>query len=428
MFQALKEKLILMYTAITGLIIVIVMIVLLVYTERILENKKKESFQNDINTIIHKMQTENTFSHSWLSQMEEKNKLIIEMEDNGYALTFPGAIITPTERQYLLKKLNSIVSEEGIDKSTYPIFSNKLESNIYTIRGEKNEVYYGAVVILPTSSGWRSLSLLKYLSGYDSSIRKQRFIYLFLGLLGISGLYVVNRCFVTNMMKPIEDNNEKQTCFIASASHELRSPLAVISANNSAIVSINPESHEFTSSIDRECKRMARLIDDMMLLASTDANTWILNKELIQMDTLLIETYETYSAFCRQNGHPLCLEIPENELPSIHGDRERLQQVFGILIDNAVSYTQLNTKITLRAYLLNNQLCIEVEDRGTGIPDIHKKHIFDRFYRMDSARNDKKHFGLGLSIAKELIHQQGGKILVRDSVGGGTTFLIRFKV
>lgn len=428
MFQALKEKLILLYTAITGLIIVIVMIILLVYTESILENKKKETFQNDLNTMIHKMQTENTFSHSWLSQMEEKNQLLIDIEDNGYNLTFPGAIITPTERKLLLKKLNSNALEEGIDKSTYPIFSNMVESNIYTLRGSKKEVYYGAVVILPTSSGWRSLSLLKYLSGYDSSIRNQRLLYLFLGLLGITGLYVVNRCFVTKMLKPIEENNEKQTSFIASASHELRSPLAVISANNSAIVSITPESYEFTNGIDRECKRMARLIDDMLLLASTDANTWILNKDLLQTDTLLIETYETYFAFCQQNGHPLYLDIPENELPSIHGDKERMQQVFSILIDNAVSYTKLNTKIILRGYLLNNQMCIEVEDHGAGIPEVHKKHIFDRFYRMDSARNDKKHFGLGLSIAKELIQQQGGRISIRDTVGGGTTFLLQFKV
>lgn len=120
--------------------------------------------------------------------------------------------------------------------------------------------------------------------------------------------------------------------------------------------------------------------------------------------------------------------IPENELPPITGDKERLQQVLGILIDNAVSYTPRNTTITLRCYVLNKHVYMEVEDHGAGITDIHKKHIFDRFYRVDSARNDKKHFGLGLSIAKEIIQLLGGKISIQETAGGGATFQITFKV
>jgi signal transduction histidine kinase len=220
----------------------------------------------------------------------------------------------------------------------------------------------------------------------------------------------------------------KQTRFIASASHELRSPLSVISANNSAITTTSLETQNFMNGIDKECKRMARLIDDMLLLAATDAKTWSLKKEPVEIDTLLIETYEAFLPLCQQKELQLLLEIPEDELPSIYGDKERLHQILTILLDNALSYTPARKNIILRGYCISNYLYLEVADQGFGIADEYKKLVFDRFYRLEQSRNDKQHFGLGLSIAKELIQLQGGTISIHDTVGGGSTFVIRYKV
>ena len=154
---------------------------------------------------------------------------------------------------------------------------------------------------------------------------------------------------------------------------------------------------------------MARLIDDMLLLTSMDTRTWQIDKEPIEIDTLLVETYEAFLPLFRQNDLSLILNLQEDELPIIYGDKDRLKQILAILLDNALSYTPPGKKVTLQGSVSSSYLHIEVEDQGIGIPDNDKKLIFDRFYRVDKSRNDKKHFGLGLCIANELVQRQGVK-------------------
>lgn len=428
MYKSLRNKLVLLYTISTGLILITVMIIILTTTERELEDKRLEAFVNHGNTIISKLQTENKVKHSWLSQLEAEYNLLIQIEDNGSPISFKGVLRSQTDRSLLMKQLTDRALEEGIDVGRNPVFFNEVKSSIYTIKGEKDEVYYGLVDIIPTATGWRSLLLLQYLPNYHSLIIRQRILYSLLGLAGIFALFLVSLRFVSKMLKPIEENNRRQTTFIAAASHELRSPLSVIMANNAAITTSTPEAQIFHKGIDAECKRMARLIDDMLLLTCMDAKTWQMNKEQIEIDTLLIETYEAFLPLFRQNNLSLILDLQEEELPIINGDKDRLKQILTILLDNALSYTPPGKNVTLRGYVLNSHLNIEVEDQGIGISDEEKKLVFDRFYRADQSHNDKKHFGLGLCIANELVQRLGGKISIRDTKGGGATFVLRIRV
>ena len=428
MYRSLRNKLVLLYTVSTGLILIIVMIIILFVTEKELQDKRLETFANHGGTIINKLQIDNMVKHSWLSQLESVNNLIIHIEDNGSPISFKGTLHPPTNRNLLMSQLTALALEEGIDTSKNPIYFDEVKSSIYTIKGEKNEIYYGLAVVIPTDTGWRSLLLLQYFPNYYSSIIKQRILYSILGLAGIFSLFLISLCFVSKMLKPIEESNRKQTTFIAAASHELRSPLSVIMANNAAISNSTSEDQVFHKGIDAECKRMARLIDDMLLLACMDAKTWQINKEPIEVDTLLVETYEAFLPLFRQNNLNLVLKLQEDELPMIYGDKDRLKQILAILLDNALSYTPSGKCVTLHGFVSGSYLNIEVEDQGIGISDADKKLIFDRFYRADKSRNDKKHYGLGLCIANEIVQRHGGKISVRDSEGGGATFVIRIRV
>jgi signal transduction histidine kinase len=403
------------------------MIIMLTATEKELEEKRLEAFRNYGSTISNKLQLENTLKHSWLSQLESNSNLLIQIEDNGSPISFKGVLHTATDRDLLMQQLTGLALEEGIDIRKNPIFFTEAKSSIYTMKGEKNEIYYGLAVIIPTAAGWRSLLLLQYFPNYYSAIINQRILYSLLGLAGIIALFLVSFRFVSRMLRPIEESNRKQTNFIAAASHELRSPLSVIMANNAAIAATS-ESQIFHTGIDKECKRMAHLIDDMLLLTFMDAKTWQINKEPIEIDTLLLETYEAFLPLFKQNDLSLVLNLPEDELPMIYGDKDRLKQILAILLDNALSYTPSGKKVALHGFVLGSYLHIEVEDQGIGIPDIDKKLIFDRFYRVDKSRNDKKHFGLGLCIANELVQRQGGKISIRDTEGGGATFVLRLRV
>ncbi len=428
MYRSLRNKLVILYTISTGLILITVMIIILITTEKELEDKRMEAFTNHASTISSKLQLENKVKHSWLSQLESDYNLLIQIEDNGSPISFKGVLHSVTDRSLLMQQLTDRALNEGIDVRRNPVFFDEAKSSIYKLKGKKNEIYYGLVVIIPKDTGWRSLLLLQYLPDYYSIIIRQRILYSLLGLAGIIALFLVSLRLVSKMLKPIEESNRRQTTFIAAASHELRSPLSVIMANNAAISAATPEDRIFHRGIDTECKRMARLIDDMLLLTGMDAKTWQINKESVEVDTLLIETYEAFLPLFRQNDLNLVLTLQEDELPKIQGDKDRLKQILAILLDNALSYTPPGKKVTLHGFVSGSYLYIEVEDQGIGITDEEKKLVFDRFYRADKSRNDKKHFGLGLCIANEIIQHHGGKISIRDTKGGGATFVIRIKV
>ncbi len=229
---------------------------------------------------------------------------------------------------------------------------------------------------------------------------------------------------------PVEESQKKQAQFIAAASHELRSPLAVLRSGLAA--ALTPPSEEKKDTLlpllDRECVRMSRLIDDMLLLASADAKNWKLQLELVDADTLLIDLLETFQPVCREKGIFLKLELPDTSLPPIEGDAQRIRQILQILLDNACQFTPAGKSIILRAETddKKHKIKLKVIDEGCGIAPKDRPYIFDRFYQADSARSDKQHFGLGLSIARELTKLHGGRIDVGEDEKGRCCFTVIF--
>ncbi len=170
---------------------------------------------------------------------------------------------------------------------------------------------------------------------------------------------------------------------------------------------------------------MSRLIQDMLLLASADAGTWSLELRPVDIDTLLLETYEAFLPLCRQNNIHLLLDLPADPLPQVLADPQRLTQILSVLLDNALTYTPEGKQITVQALppaRRQKALTICLWDEGPGIPDPEKERIFDRFYQADPSRQDKQHFGLGLCIARELAAMQGAQLTVHDGPGGGAMF------
>ena len=119
---------------------------------------------------------------------------------------------------------------------------------------------------------------------------------------------------------------------------------------------------------------------------------------------------------------------PDEELPRIFCDRNRVIQILTVLLDNALSYTREGGQIDLTVSSSSRYICYAVADHGKGIPDEEKPFIFDRFYQSSRARDQKEHFGLGLSIARELAKLHKGELAVQDTPGGGCTFLLTLPV
>ena len=144
------------------------------------------------------------------------------------------------------------------------------------------------------------------------------------------------------------------------------------------------------------------------------------------MDTLLIDLLESVQPACREKGISLHLELPSEALPHVWGDPDRIRQIFMVLLDNARYYTPSGSSIFLQAQVDKKKhfLYFQVEDEGCGISQENKPYVFDRFYQADSARSDKQHFGLGLSIAKELVLLHHGTITLSDTPKGGCCFTV----
>ena len=168
---------------------------------------------------------------------------------------------------------------------------------------------------------------------------------------------------------------------------------------------------------------------DMLLLASSDAGSWSIKQETVDMDTLLIETYELFEPVCQSSQIRLFLDLPEETLPHVNGDASCLKQLLTILLDNAVSYTPANKKITISAAVNGKEITVSVADQGGVIPADVRAHIFDRFYRVDKARSrESGGTGLGLSIAREIVQRHHGTIALAPHEGPGTTIRLTLPI
>lgn len=249
-------------------------------------------------------------------------------------------------------------------------------------------------------------------------------MYLAIWIVTLLCVSLVSRFLLKKALEPTERVIQSQKEFVASASHELKAPLAVIVANveNMQHEAQNEGLQGNLKVIDSECMRMSRLIKDMLLLASSDAEKWTIHTSEVNVDTLLISLYEAYEPRCMKKKIKLTLDLGEELFPVIMTDKERLFQLLSIYLDNALHYSPEGKEIQIRVDMSSKELTFWIVDHGIGVEEKDKPFIFDRFYCADQSHTDKSHFGLGLSIAKELARMLQGKIGMEDTPGGGASF------
>lgn len=436
MLNALRKKLALICIVTTGILLGATAFGLLFVTERQLDRQSQITFQNNLNSLIFKLQTSRTIDSQWLSQLEAGNRLIVHIEDDGSPILFRGSWEPKTDRNQLIRQAQQkALTEYHFDVNSKPSSVINANTVTFSMEGARGDRYQAAAASLSSGGGgWQSVTLLRDLSGEQT--QKQMMVLSFLGLIGGSLviLFFLSWWLSGCAIQPIEAGRRRQAEFVAAASHELRSPLAVISASISA--ADNDLHTGFLQTASRECGRMARLIDDLLLLASADAGTWSIHTEKIEPDTLMTQLYESFQPIAAKKGQSILLTLPEDALPDIYGDSQRLFQALSILVDNALSYTPENGQILLTASLQKRpsglmpggrslELLFSVADNGPGVPLHQKERIFDRFYRGDPSRSKKEHYGLGLSVAREITERHGGIITVSDRTQGGAVFTIR---
>ena len=226
--------------------------------------------------------------------------------------------------------------------------------------------------------------------------------------------------------RPIQESLEKQKAFVENASHELRTPLAVIQNRLEALFrkpesTILDNSENIASSLD-EVRNMRLLTTNLLNLARRDDG---IKPEIETLDSSFFDTvFTNYAMIAEESEKGFTAQNQVGR--SIQTDKTLLKQLMTILFDNAIKYTEDDGQVTFTVRTNDRHLYITVADNGPGIADEDKKKIFDRFYRVDKARTRQKGgFGLGLSLAQQIVLALKGTIIVKDNQPKGTIFEVK---
>lgn len=412
-------------TFFSALIIGIVIFIMTTACNFIAENSTRQNawnaFQNNAISCISHLETQSIISSDWILQAEKNYDISMDIRDNGNSL-YLKKLQTDSLDETIFRKAEEISAASYALDLSNPGAVSKLHKNGIFFQMKD---FYVSTALIPKSHGTVSMIILYSLDSVKHRILLQRLAFSGAAFLAILALSICSWFFTGRMITPLEKSRQEQTEFIAAASHELRSPLAVILSGISAMKKADPKEQEhFLSVIEKEGTRMSLLINDMLSLSNADNHSWKMHPVFCELDTLLLDTYEKYEPLMQDHHMKFFIELPEKEIPSCPCDPERISQVLGILLDNAISYVPENGKIILSLSQTKTHFLIRVKDNGPGIPDSAKTSVFRRFYRADSARNNRQHFGLGLCIAYEIISLHKGTIAVLDTPGGGSTFQI----
>jgi len=247
-------------------------------------------------------------------------------------------------------------------------------------------------------------------------------------LLGIVLVFMGSLLLSKKAVKPIETAWQKQLDFTADASHELRTPIAVIQTNLELVIDSPKETIEsqmkWLRNIEAENKRMIQLVENLLTLSRADTDQTALEIETFELNEIILEVVALFEGVARKKGITLKQNIPEKSI--FRGDPKWIKQLFVILIDNALHYTD-SGMVTVFVSRNEADITFSITDTGHGIEAKHLDKIFDRFYRVTGTRSfNQDGSGLGLSIAKWIVLEHGGTISVLSTFGVGTTFTIQF--
>ena len=254
----------------------------------------------------------------------------------------------------------------------------------------------------------------------QSLIKTSIFIFVLLEIV----IIVVSIKITSWIIKPVIETFNKQKQFIADASHELKTPIAVIMANSEALEK-EPNEKKWLNNIKSESERMNELITNLLDLAKLENGK---NKEIYNVEDLskIAEiSVLTFESLMFENKIKFEYNIQKDL--KLKCNSVQIKQLIAILLDNAIKHSEENGEIKVFLEKQKNDIILSVSNKGKEIPKEIRDKIFERFYRADESRNrESNRYGLGLAIAKNIVVNHNGKILV-NCEGGYTTFKVVFK-
>ena len=326
-------------------------------------------------------------------ELNENIEGVYRFEVNNTDVTSRSNEVTDEIKEYAIKASNSIGNEGIIGKYIYSIRSFGPSVKEITLVESENTIKQLNITMVIT---------------------------IIVGACGFIAIYIIAKEISKIIVKPVAESFDKQKQFVSDASHELKTPLAVIEANADVLQSKVGE-NKWLTYIQNEVQSMNKLVNDLLTLArmeniNSNNQVFDLSKE-VQMSIAVFESmiYE----------NKIKLETNIAEGIEFKGEKEDIKHIISIILDNAIKHTKENGKIIVDVAKEKNSIKIEIKNQGDPIPEEEREKIFERFYRVDKARNrNEKRYGLGLSIAKGIVEKYNGTIEAY-SKDGFTSFVVK---
>lgn len=234
---------------------------------------------------------------------------------------------------------------------------------------------------------------------------------------------------INRMLARLQEAFDRQTRFTADASHELRTPVAVVltQAETALAKERSPEAYrEALDACRRAALRMRSLVESLLTLARSDAGMPLRRRETVDLRLIVEQEIAAIQSAAAERNLSLAVDL---QAVQVRGDGDRLAQVAANLLANAVAYHRCDGRIVVSLTAADKEAVLTVADTGIGIAAEHLPHLFERFYRADPSRSTPgTGSGLGLAICDEIVRAHGGRIEVQSVSGEGSTFVVRLPV
>ncbi len=249
-----------------------------------------------------------------------------------------------------------------------------------------------------------------------------------LSLVGLVGAALVTWLVTRRALVPVRAAFATERRFVAAASHELRTPVAIVRASAEILDReglVSTDGQPFVTDIVSETDRMGRLVGDMLALASAEAGAVSVERHPVDLVSWIQDLARRADSMAGTHGLTIRTDLPSASSVVVEADEDRLTQVLLILVDNAIEHSPSGGTITLGLTLQGGRASISVSDQGPGVPVADRERIFEPFARLPGARRSASGSGLGLAIARQLVGRHDGELVAEDAPGGGARFVLR---
>jgi heavy metal sensor kinase len=235
---------------------------------------------------------------------------------------------------------------------------------------------------------------------------------------------------LNGMIARLERSFEEIRRFTADAAHELRTPLTVLRTEAEVALRMPREPEQYRAILEdqlEELERLSRLAERLLFLCRGDAGLVPIARQPVDLREVVDKIAEHMRVVAAEKG--VALQVDGVSTAALQADEDQLRRLLFNLVDNAIKFTPAEGTVTISIFHRDAQAQVVVEDSGTGIPSEHLPYVFQRFYRVDPAREEAMSgTGLGLAIARSIAEAHGGSITIESTVGVGTRVILTLPI